>query len=107
MLVSADAAMPRPMPAIAAVHAASRRAIPRSRGYLAEAEAAKRAGNRMRWVSQADSALRLDPTNPRAKLLLAEGLIAYGDLEHGCKYLRELGRNPTALRMAQASCRGN
>jgi hypothetical protein len=75
--------------------------------YLAEAEAAKRAGNRMRWVSQADSALRLDPTNTRAKLLLAEGLIAYGDLEHGCKYLRELGRNPTALRMAQASCRDN
>ncbi len=75
--------------------------------YLAEAEAAKRAGNRMRWVSQADSALRLDPSNARAKLLLAEGLIAYGDLEHGCKYLRELGRNPTALQMAQASCRDN
>jgi hypothetical protein len=76
--------------------------------YLAEAEAAKRAGNRMRWVSQADSALRLDPSNVRAKLLLAEGLIAYGDLEHGCKYLRDLGRNPTALKMAQqASCRDN
>ncbi|HEX4454390.1 MAG TPA: serine/threonine-protein kinase [Kofleriaceae bacterium] len=75
--------------------------------YLAEAEAAKKLGNRMRWVSQADSALRLDPTNPRAKLLLAEGLIAYGDLEHGCKYLRELGRNPTAQKMAQASCQGN
>jgi serine/threonine protein kinase len=76
--------------------------------YLAEAEAAKKAGNRMRWVSQADSALRLDPTSARAKLLLAEGLIAYGDLEHGCKYLRELGRNPVALQMAaKASCAGN
>jgi eukaryotic-like serine/threonine-protein kinase len=75
--------------------------------YLAEAEAAKASGNRMRWVSQADSALRLDPTSTRAKLLLAEGLIAYGDLEHGCKYLRELGRNPAAQKMVQASCRGD
>ncbi len=75
--------------------------------YLAEAEAAKKAGNRMRWVSQADSALRLDPASARAKLLLAEGLIAYGDLEHGCKYLRELGRNPAAQKMAAASCSSN
>jgi eukaryotic-like serine/threonine-protein kinase len=74
---------------------------------LAEAETAKRSGNRLRWVNQADLALRLDPTSTRAKLLLAEGLIAYGDLDHGCKYLRELGRNPTAVRMAQASCRDN
>ncbi|HEY1548839.1 MAG TPA: serine/threonine-protein kinase [Kofleriaceae bacterium] len=75
--------------------------------YLAEAEAAKQSGNRMRWVSQADSALRLDPTSVRAKLLLAEGLIAYGDLDHGCKYLRELGRNPAAVAMAKASCQDN
>ena len=80
---------------------------PEAERALAEAEAAKRSGNRMRWVNQADIALRMDPTSTRAKLLLAEGLIAYGDLEHGCKYLRELGRNPTAVRMAQASCRDN
>ncbi|HEY1811532.1 MAG TPA: serine/threonine-protein kinase [Kofleriaceae bacterium] len=100
-----DASVPAVAPP--ALAAQRPRSNPEVARYLAEAEAAKRSGNRMRWVSQADSALRLDPSNPHAKLLLAEGLIAYGDLEHGCKYLRELGRNPSALKMLQASCRDN
>ena len=108
--VPIDAALPVdaevPPDAAIVVHAKAS-GNPAAERALAEAEAAKRGGNRLRWVNQADIALRLDPSSTRAKLLLAEGLIAYGDLEHGCKYLRELVRDPTAQRMAQASCRDN
>jgi eukaryotic-like serine/threonine-protein kinase len=72
---------------------------------IAEAEDAKRGRKLVRWVMKADAALQLDPRNVRARLLLAEGLIASGDLDRGCKYLRDLGRNPTARkRAAQAGC---
>ena len=72
---------------------------------LAEAEAAKRTRNLVRWVMKADAALQLDPRNVRARFLLADGLIASGDLDRGCKYLHELGKNPTArARATQAGC---
>ncbi|HEU4615103.1 MAG TPA: protein kinase [Kofleriaceae bacterium] len=72
---------------------------------LAEAEEAKRTRSLVRWVLRADAALRLDPHNVKARLLLADGLIASGDLERGCKYLRDLRRNPSArARAAQAGC---
>ena len=73
--------------------------------HLANALAAQRAGKRMTQVTQAHAAYLLDPHNVKAVLLLADGLLAEGDLEHGCKYLRELGRNPVAQqRMRSASC---
>jgi len=72
---------------------------------VGEAEAAQRAGNRLRQIATADAALQLDPRNTRATLLLADGLLATGDRDRGCKYLRDLGRNPTARsRAAQAGC---
>jgi serine/threonine-protein kinase len=72
---------------------------------IAEAEDAKRARKLVRWVMKADAALQLEPRNVRARFLLAEGLIASGDLDRGCKYLRDLGRNPTARALAtQAGC---
>jgi len=72
---------------------------------IEEAEGAKRARNLVRWVMKADAALQLDPRNVRARFLLADGLIASGDLDRGCKYLHELGRNPTArARANQAGC---
>jgi hypothetical protein len=72
---------------------------------LAEAEEAKRTRSLVRWVLRADAALRLDSRNVKARLLLAEGLIASGDLERGCKYLHDLRRNPSArARAAQAGC---
>jgi hypothetical protein len=72
---------------------------------LAEAEEAKRTRSLVRWVLRADAALRLDPRSAKARLLLAEGLIASGDLERGCKYLHDLRRNPSArTRAAQAGC---
>ena len=72
---------------------------------IAEAEAAKQAHNLVRWVMKADAALQLDPHSVKARFLLADGLIASGDLDRGCKYLRELGRNPMArARASQAGC---
>jgi len=73
--------------------------------HLANALAAQQSGKRMTQVTQAHAAYLLDPKNPKAILLLADGLLAEGDLEHGCKYLRELGHNPVAQqRMRSASC---
>jgi hypothetical protein len=72
---------------------------------IGEAEDAKKARNLVRWVMKADAALQLDPRNVRARFLLADGLIASGDLDRGCKYLHELGKNPTArARANQAGC---
>jgi serine/threonine protein kinase len=71
--------------------------------HLAAAEDAKRAGNRLRQIAEADAVLRLDAHNVRARLLIADGLLATGSIDSGCKYLRSLGRNPTALQMAKAA----
>jgi len=72
---------------------------------LREAEQAKRSRSLVRWVVKADAALQLDPRNVRARYLLAEGLIVSGDLDRGCKYLHELGSNPSARTLArQAGC---
>jgi serine/threonine-protein kinase len=73
--------------------------------HIAKAFAAQRSGKRMTQVTQAHAAYLLDPHNVKAILLLADGLLAEGDLEHGCKYLRELAHNPVAQqRMRSASC---
>jgi thioredoxin-like negative regulator of GroEL len=75
---------------------------------LADAEDAQRRGNRLRQIVKAAAALDKDPRNVRARLILADGLIADGDLDRGCKYLRDLGRNPTArARAAKAGCPTN
>jgi len=72
---------------------------------IAAAEDAKRTGNHLRQIAKADAALRADPRNTRARFLLGDGLIASGDLDRGCKYLRDLKKNTTALtRARQAGC---
>ena len=76
--------------------------------HVAAAEEAQRAGNRLRQLAEADAALQADPRNVRARLLFADALIASGDLDRGCKHLRDLGRNPTARQRArQAGCPTN
>ena len=73
--------------------------------HLANAVAAQKNGKYMTQVTQAHAAYLLDPKNPRAVLLLADGLLSEKDLEHGCKYLRELPHNPVAQqRIRSASC---
>jgi hypothetical protein len=76
--------------------------------YIAEAEEAQRAGKRLAQMNRADVAVRLDPTNVKAKLLLADALLAYGDLERACKHLRDLKHNAIAIqRIKQAGCPAN
>jgi serine/threonine-protein kinase len=97
--VVSDAAHETPHPVIAV------RKPTELEDHIANALAAQRAGKRMTQVTQAHAAYLLDPHNVKAILLLADGLLAEGDLEHGCKYLRELARNPVAQqRMRSASC---
>jgi hypothetical protein len=76
--------------------------------HVAAAEQARTAGNRLRQLAEADAALQADPRNVRARFLFADALIASGDLERGCKYLRDLRKNPTArARSRQAGCPTN
>ena len=49
------------------------------------------AGNAADSVASVRNALRLDATNMEARVLLAEGLEASGDVEEACRYWRELG----------------
>ncbi len=73
--------------------------------HIAAALVAQHEGNHLTQVTQAHAAILLDPRNVRAILLLADGLLAEGDLEHGCKYLRGLVHNPVAIeRLRSASC---
>ena len=73
--------------------------------HLRAAEDALKQNNRLRQLAEADLALQADPRNVRAKYLLADALIKGGDLDRGCAYLRQLGRNPLALaRASVANC---
>ncbi len=73
--------------------------------HIAAAEEGKRTGNALKQMTHADAALQLDPRNVRARLLFADVILSSGDLDQGCKHLRALGKNPTAVaRARQAGC---
>ncbi len=71
--------------------------------HLQAAEAAAAAGNRLRQLAEADLALRADPRSPRARYLLGDALVATGDLDRGCAYLRKLARNARAAARARTA----
>jgi hypothetical protein len=84
------------------------RANPELERHLAAAEAARRARKWMAEIEEAHAALRIDPHNVKATLLLADGLFNENDIPQGCKYLRSLGSNPlAAARARQAGCSTN
>jgi hypothetical protein len=95
-----DAGAPAADAAIAIGHA---RVNPEAAHHLAAAEAARRAGKWLVQIEEADAALQADPHSTRARFLVGDGLITTGDLEHGCKYLRDLGRTPAATARARAA----
>ncbi|WP_428264048.1 protein kinase domain-containing protein [Haliangium sp.] len=64
--------------------------------HLAAAEAARRAGQPLKQMAEADSALRLAPGNKRAAFLLGDALLASGDTANACTYLAR------ALRLREA-----
>jgi len=81
------------------------RVNPELEKHLAAAEAGRRAHKWVQEIEEANAALAIDPRNPRARLLMADGLLNENDLQNGCRYLRELGRNPLAkARARQAGC---
>jgi serine/threonine-protein kinase len=77
-------------PAASGPPPASRRSPDQIRAdkHLRAAEAARRAGNLLRQLAEADQAHRLDPQNRRAALLMGEALVKSGDRARGCPLLR-------------------
>lgn len=69
--------------------------------HLDAARAAKRAGNRLRQLAEADAALTLAPANRTARYLVGDALVGAGDLARGCPYLRG-SRLPAASARADA-----
>ncbi len=81
------------------------RVDPAVAAHLAAAEQARGAGSTLRQLAEADAALRVDPRNVRARFLMADALLTSGDLDRGCRYLRDLGKTPMARdRARQAGC---
>jgi serine/threonine-protein kinase len=73
--------------------------------YIAAAEAARAAGNHIKQLTEADLAVRKDPRNAEARFLLGDALIAGGDIQNGCEYLRSVRRLPKAkAALAAAGC---
>ena len=73
--------------------------------HLAAAEAARRAGNSLKQLAEADLALDRDPRNARARYLMGDALVTTGDVANGCRYLRSARRIPAAAaRLAAAGC---
>jgi serine/threonine-protein kinase len=56
--------------------------------HVRTAEAARRAGNLLDQLSEADEAHHLDPKNRRAAELMGEALVKSGDTARGCPLLR-------------------
>ncbi|MBS1118646.1 MAG: serine/threonine protein kinase [Deltaproteobacteria bacterium] len=73
--------------------------------HLRNAEEALRSNHLMKQLAEADLALRADAHNSRARYLLGDALIKYGNLDKGCSYLRGIARYPLARsRAASAGC---
>jgi serine/threonine-protein kinase len=84
------------------------RTNPEVEAHIAASYTAQRQGKLVTQIQEAQAALDLDARNVRAKLLIADALIRSGDLQRGCKYLRELGRNSVAIARARsANCSAN
>ena len=71
--------------------------------HLRAAEGYKRAGNHLLYLFEAEAAVKADPRSVQARYLLGDALLDGGDLEHGCKALQALGRNPAAVARTHAA----
>jgi eukaryotic-like serine/threonine-protein kinase len=63
----------------------------RVKAHIAAAERARRAGNQLRQMAEADSALRLAPDSRDAAYLFGDALV-HSDKARGCNYLRQARR---------------
>ena len=71
--------------------------------HLAAAEQARRAGNSLKQLAEADLALDLDPRSARARYLMGDALVTTGDTANGCRYLGLARRLPAAGARARAA----
>jgi hypothetical protein len=60
--------------------------------HLAAAESARRSGNRLRQLAEAEAVLDRDARHTRARFLAGEALLETGDAVNGCKYLRRASK---------------
>ena len=73
--------------------------------HLQAAEAARREGNRLRYLVESEAAHTLDPGSTAARLMYADALIVTGSKDRGCVELRALKRHPAARKQASdAGC---
>ena len=72
-------------------------------GHLAAAEHARRAGNSLKQLAEANLALDVDPRSAKARYLMGDALVTTGDLANGCRYLRGARRLPAAAARATAA----
>lgn len=95
-------------PATAPARASTgRRSRARDR-HLADAEAARRQGNRLKQMAEADSALRIDPDSRQGAFLLGDALLHTGDEATACKYLHRARRLARARELwRRAGCAGD
>jgi serine/threonine-protein kinase len=75
----------------------------RAAAHLAAAQAAHRAGNRLRQLAEADAALQLAPRNRTARYLVGDALVGAGDLS-GCAYLKQSGLPAARTRAQVVGC---
>jgi hypothetical protein len=74
----------------------------RVRSHIASADRARRAGNRLKQMAEADSALRLDPDSREAAYLFGDVLV-HSDKARGCKHLRQARRLRKARQAFEAA----
>jgi hypothetical protein len=104
---ASDAAAPPVAPEAPDPEAEKRRRLrARVATHLRAADKARRAGQTLKQIAEADSALRLDPKSRRAAYLLGDALVQSGDKLRGCKYLRRARSLSQARARAQkAGCK--
>jgi hypothetical protein len=74
--------------------------------HVAAAAEARRSGNTLKQIAEADSALRLDRSSREAAFLLGDALVTSGDPERGCRYLAAARSLPEArARYQNAQCK--
>ena len=93
---------------LSASASAARRLRARVDRHLAAAEAARRQGNRLKQMAEADSALRIHPDSRQGAFLLGEALLHTGDEATACNYLRRARRLARAREIyRRAGCAGD
>ncbi|HUS64903.1 MAG TPA: hypothetical protein VMZ28_10195, partial [Kofleriaceae bacterium] len=86
--IPAPETVPVSAPDAAQAHPEKSAAQVQAEKHVRAAEAARKAGNVLRQLAEADQAHGLDPRNRRAAELMGEALVQSGDKTRGCPLLK-------------------